>query len=547
MASNENAELSDSKTNEQKNIKINEFQIIRLEETPSHSNVNENSTKMTPNTKIKPSKTNETQSAQIEFNREHEFNDMLKHLRNETVKLFLKVFQVNNKWIRIYLIFLLLLCMSISAYMLVILISSYLEFEVLTTTIVLTETKSVFPKITICNFNPFQTEYALEYLKEINMRINSSVNIFDAEQREKLSQDELIELTNDIYEGATLYMISLNFTDEQRQKLGHSLTDLISNFHFDYYGFSPSEYFDWYFDRYYGNCYIFNSGFNNTQLNTINVPGADGSLKFDYYVNFHENLTAFNSFTGGFGAVIRIENNSYLIDTSLVDKNIRVMPGTDVSIKISRSFQFSLPKPYSTCDIPNDDQDMFIRTNYFFRLFANSIYQYTREACYVQCWQQNLINKCSCMDSSYLSFFNEDFCFTDEQLNCSSTFWIEFTWDTCLDVCPLECNQTIYKTDVSSLQILGDYYVYTIKENPVLANDFVTQEMSADLGAKSFVHLKLYYETLSYEKTYESPKMDVVDLLSNIGGNLSLFLGLSIFTLFELIEIILESYFLNRK
>ena len=70
-----------------------------------------------------------------------------------------------------------------------------------------------------------------------------------------------------------------------------------------------------------------------------------------------------------------------------------------------------------------------------------------------------------------------------------------------------------------------------------MAKDFFTQEISSNLTEMSFVSLSIYLEALSYEYIYEAPKISVKDLLANIGGNLSLFLGLSIFTLFKLIEI----------
>ena len=110
------------------------------------------------------------------------------------------------------------------------------------------------------------------------------------------------------------------------------------------------------------------------------------------------------------------------------------------------------------------------------------------------------------------------------------------------DKCPLEWNRTKYLTEISSLQLSGDYYSYLIRENSNLASDFASQGTKPNVAAKSFVSLNIFYKTLSFELTKETHKMNIVDLLASIGGNLSLFLGVSIFSVFEIIEILIEIY-----
>ena len=41
--------------------------------------------------------------------------------------------------------------------------------------------------------------------------------------------------------------------------------------------------------------------------------------------------------------------------------------------------------------------------------------------------------------------------------------------------------------------------------------------------------------------------MDWVNLLASIGGNLSLFLGVSVFSVCEIIEVLIEIYFIKNK
>ena len=50
----------------------------------------------------------------------------------------------------------------------------------------------------------------------------------------------------------------------------------------------------------------------NNLLNYNSFSGEFYGLSFVLYVNFHESLKTINSYNGGLGAVIRIDNSSYL-------------------------------------------------------------------------------------------------------------------------------------------------------------------------------------------------------------------------------------------
>ncbi len=66
-----------------------------------------------------------------------------------------------------------------------------------------------------------------------------------------------------------------------------------------------------------------------------------------------------------------------------------------------------------------------------------------------------------------------------------------------------------------------------IPNNSNLASNFVTQEINAMTVQKSFVRINVFYESLSYSVSEESPQWDGFSLIANIGGNLGLFLGVS--------------------
>ena len=179
-------------------------------------------------------------------------SDLIKHLRNETIKLFFKTFRTKSKWIRFYLGALLFSCTGITAYMIIGLVISYLEYEVLTTSQTIDETPALFPKVTICNNVNFQTEYAVEFLRQVNREVNESVNLFD------VGNEHLKRLASQVFILA-MKKINADFSNEQKRKLEHEPYDLLHDCQFGNKECSINDEFIWTYDKSFGNCYVFNS------------------------------------------------------------------------------------------------------------------------------------------------------------------------------------------------------------------------------------------------------------------------------------------------
>ena len=113
-------------------------------------------------------------------------------------------------------------------------------------------------------------------------------------------------------------------------------------------------------------------------------------------------------------------------------------------------------------------------------------------------------------------------------------------------MCPLECNRTEYKAIISFNELSGDHYMDILKERNALLGDFINEaEISSEIARQSFIAVSVYYDSLSFTVSSESPKMDWVGLLASIGGNLGLFLGVSVFSLCEIVECLIEIYFIK--
>ena len=63
----------------------------------------------------------------------------------------------------------------------------------------------------------------------------------------------------------------------------------------------------------------------------------------------------------------------------------------------------------------------------------------------------------------------------------------------------------------------------------------------------NYTTIQVYYRSLKYTWIGEQAKMNIFDIISNIGGTLGLFVGLSFVSLFEITEILLEALFIVGK
>ena len=57
----------------------------------------------------------------------------------------------------------------------------------------------------------------------------------------------------------------------------------------------------------------------------------------------------------------------------------------------------------------------------------------------------------------------------------------------------------------------------------------------------------IYYESLKYTSIVQEPKMKEFDLVSNIGGTLGLFAGVSFVSFFEFGELIIETVYVLKE
>ena len=178
-------------------------------------------------------------------------------------------------------------------------------------------------------------------------------------------------------------------------------------------------------------------------------------------------------------------------------------------------------------------------------MVLKSPFTYNQQFCIKQCRQKSFIDKCNCSDATIFSIFNNSDCISISEIKCISkaketVYEKNYTDYNCISQCPLECNSTKYKATLSSNKLIGDLYAQYIKENVNLSKDFVKRPIDSNTAQQSIVKVNIFYENLSYLISIDTPQMDVVSLLAYIGGIMGLFLGISVFSFFEVFILLIE-------
>ena len=499
------------------------------------NNLNIVSQEIETNLNLKPKTQNES----------FKFNNMIREtLDNSVAHAIIKIVETPIFSLRVFLFLCVILSSGLCSYLIIELTMSFLSYGVSTTSRTLYETPAPFPKVTVCNVNPFTTKYAMEFLKEINKEVYPYIDIFNDDQMSKEDLKVKLDLINAIKFKAIFKMNVLNETE--KRKLSRPLEEILLN--------NDPNSFLWFFDPWYGNCWMFNSGYNQTghkvPLHTNNFPGETYGLNLNFYVNFYQNLTTINSspfLGGGHGALVRIDNSTYLTYYISMD-GIKLEPGHMTSISLSRKFKSNLPQPYSNCLIDNETNAGF--HSELFDLIQNSEYRYTHSLCFFQCLQRGFLLECNCTDAARVSLFaNASKCIKNDQLECTNRIWNqqnEYLLGNCSSECPLECYSNSFDVSLSSYELIPKYYMeYLNSKYTNLSDDFPIDKIDAETARKSFVCFSIFYHSLTFDISTESPQMTLITLFANIGGHLGLFMGVSVFSLFEPIQVLIEIIYIK--
>ena len=297
--------------------------------------------------------------------------------------------------------------------------------------------------------------------------------------------------------------------------------------------------FEPYTDNFLNICYRFNSGKNyfNKTVDIRNTSRSDSSTGLNVFVYLEGLIRDITQQTTLFKTTVIIQNHSTIFrrDNAYTIESGFQLPNGATFIPIEREFVQKLPKPYSNCI--RQDSTEYISN--LFQYFIKNNKTYQQKDCFNLCVEEIMSQTCGCREE--LGKISN--CFKQQNIyGCIEEIYIRYRSKefrlpkSCLVKCPIECDQVIYKAYQTYIGIMSDQFLEKLN-------------FSKDLNVNG-VSFSIYYSSLDYTLISQIPKTKTFDLVSNFGGTLGLFVGISFISFVEIFEIVWEIlyyFFQNNK
>lgn len=406
----------------------------------------------------------------------------------------------------------------------------YFEYNVVITVQTVHETSVNFPAITVCNLNSidYSNPGVADELSAIIARFDEKANsTADILKHSKLKLKEISYLINNEIKNRSYY---------------YSIEDMLISCLFNNQPCGPND-FEPYESKNFKSCYTFNSGTRGHVL-ASNRAGMNNGLELELYVG---NIRHQPYWVSTFGALITIYNQS--TKPMLVEQGIKLKTGVETQIIVSRHFTQMLGKPYSDCLNLNELKSSYAASaSASFKMTQNIYQNYTQRFCLSVCLQNIIVRTCNCTDLSSTVQSRESIepCLSDAQLTCLRKLTDAYHADSglknkCTSECPVRCESYSFGKIISMAEYPTFNYTEYLKSLSELKKDHpIRKEYSFDELRKNIMAINIYYDSLSYQITKEKPATYLMNLISSTGGTLGLFLGISLLSFIEVIELLIE-------
>lgn len=349
-----------------------------------------------------------------------------------------------------------------------------------------------------------------------------------------------------------------------RNKLTYDFNDLLIDCSFDGRNCVPNDFIRLSNPK-YGSCFVFNAGRNSSMhhvpIRHINSSGADVGLELTLFVD-QKNYIPEAASEAGYKIVIH-----EAIHPPIPEKDGYVVsPGHFTALGIKLNLYERAPWPYGNCKNFSEHDNQHL--NMF--LTQLPMTRPTLSSCMKTCEQLEIIKKCRCysllhgfddsqafdevrdpdsyLPACYMERDAADFlCLSDVmrkvaagQLPCKSEFCKQN-----------ECEHAVFKTSTSTAAWPAENGFERIRAiinrhpNPIIR---VLLNQSREQGPvqeklffdSNFLKVKVFFEDLTVLRLKTEPSYGIHELLSEIGGQGGLWLGVSLITMFELFELVTD-------
>ncbi|KAG1661715.1 Zinc finger protein 62 [Nymphon striatum] len=282
-------------------------------------------------------------------------------------------------------------------------------------------------------------------------------------------------------------------------------------------------------DQDYGNCYTFNSAwvyqdskfvFRKDRIKKVRSPGPMSGLEIIFNINQEEYIPGLSHEAG-----LRIVfHDSKELPHSVLEQGINIPPGMNSVIQLRKSEFIRLANYKDKC-ATKYTQDLLKA----FPISIKDSEMYNTGKCVGLMWQLCVIDTCKCRDVNSLG--NIDYpdlpgCNVELNSTCfdlSMESYRERSTDmkANFDITP---TSTIWPADAFADRVMRKYS---------------NREKSASNFRKSFGKFGLHLSSLLKSQVIESKRFTIDTLLSNFGGLVGMYIGISVLSIFDLIKYVM--------
>ncbi|XP_064482578.1 acid-sensing ion channel 2-like [Ornithodoros turicata] len=371
----------------------------------------------------------------------------------------------------------------------------------------------LLPAVTFCNLNPVRRSAlcseigSSESELEIKRELCAKLGPMDVDDAENFTRDHF-----------SSYMHYITKQNGTLPLIAHSKSDMVLNctvkgencLDDSLYHPKPNPKF--------GMCYcIFCDDANKTMVSykASNLPVDGLTLVFD--TEKHEYLRS----TLETGVIVMVHRRGVKPDPN--EDGMYLAPYMTTYIGIETRIMERLPAPYKDRCVqgwPKKWLQYIHHDNTYFQ-------QVRRKLCFSVCAQVAIRQHCHCHSEELIYLVDNTLsaCKEDEKTkNCSDTIMADLAYRSLEKCdCPLKCSQEIYKTSISRTG---------------WAQRLVQRKVDNDLFKRALVKVVIYLESVIVERITQVPEVSDATTLSNVGGFMGMYLGLSFLVIFEILEIL---------
>ncbi|CAH1776721.1 unnamed protein product [Owenia fusiformis] len=453
----------------------------------------------------------------------------------------------------------------------------YVKYETIDRVEAKVDEDIIFPSVTVCPLYGISSMKIAEVYSDPNSDYISLNNFLSSSYA---LVDELAQITNETYLSIMTNTILVarsnrgyyaNLGVSGVSTIGHEFGDFIPYCLYQEKECSAAD-FQKLVHHEYKNCYTFNGGDINISKPIISSTGAQKGLSLTLYLENSENAyVAYNVnrvMTAASGARVIIHEKGTLPDPD--NEGFDVEPGHLISVALSANKRQLLKQPWGECAEHNT--------------LHSTDYKYTRNTCRIKCIEKVIQRQCGCrydllpvdinatteLDIQPCGKFNikewlkateanttvlkEDLakviCSKEEhqwtalakdipscecEYNCT---YVDYEIETSQSVWPMRGSELDFFCQLSYLNISGSFFERFQNSIGIHCNSFmeyinVAQNHGDELRA-NVLRVNVYFKTLEVKYTIQDEGFSLVSMISEIGGVLGIFVGVSIITILEI-------------